>query len=457
MTLRWCFGVFVSVACAWGQNPLKDYVVSGDSAIGALPPVAVAKASVVQGLWSSDGRYLLVASVVNEGYRPFKAIPTWTLHPIFEEGSQLELQVFDTVTGQTKVVGSLPAGEYAFDSATFLTGSPVAFVVLMERKTDENGKVSDPSYDLARIDASRAEAETEVRLPPLGIYGRMRIFAAPRAPFAMVSVTNPAAHARSPWVDAWFRLDEDGTSTALGEGGESWTPVWTPDGKGLLFSDNRGDPTPTFFSLGVDGIKNLGKRVPHYEAPPKPGTASLVSLQLAAKPVGKLTVTSRALVMTTQGATQPNRAVLCRDADSTRMPGPIVAQISPNQGAVFYVSQGIGFVRPLVTISIEDFVAQLKEAAKQDAMDRARQIGVALNIYSSDNQDHMPDPRMNVASLLAPYLRSPDALDGFVYTCTQTDMTQSTSPSATAVGYVDTPYGRAIIHEDSSVEWRENP
>lgn len=112
-------------------------------------------------------------------------------------------------------------------------------------------------------------------------------------------------------------------------------------------------------------------------------------------------------------------------------------------------------IRRIQEISLEDYEALIREEYKQKALRTSKQIGIALHIYSADYDDFLP-PNANWKDNIQPYLNDRDMVAQFVYlgdglaTSSYDDLTQP-------LGYIDTPYGRAIVRVDASARWVPRP
>ncbi len=123
---------------------------------------------------------------------------------------------------------------------------------------------------------------------------------------------------------------------------------------------------------------------------------------------------------------------------------------SNNRYMCLYGPSGLRLI-PIKEYSAEDYLAYKKGWVRQDAITRGKMIGIALQIYLADYDDKFPDSA-GFKDSIAPYLKSLDQLEGFVYTLNGQLLT-SLDLRGTVVGFIDTEYGRAIVRPDSKVDW----
>jgi len=126
------------------------------------------------------------------------------------------------------------------------------------------------------------------------------------------------------------------------------------------------------------------------------------------------------------------------------------ATISPRNDAVAYLSGQSAFIRSLVKLKRSDYEVAMAEADRQKAMRTAKQVGLALAMYSGDADDAFP-PGGDIRDSVSPYIKNRSMLDGFTYT--YGGGTVSGNPSTTELGYVPTIGGRMVVYADGSVKF----
>ncbi|HEY3268273.1 MAG TPA: hypothetical protein VGM37_15240 [Armatimonadota bacterium] len=126
------------------------------------------------------------------------------------------------------------------------------------------------------------------------------------------------------------------------------------------------------------------------------------------------------------------------------------AVISPRWDGVCYLSDGMLFVRPLVRTPRTEYMQRKAAAARKAASENARQIGVALRMYSDDYDNQYPLPGDDMKVRVGPYIRDPDiwdAVGGFHYAFAGGSL-KGADPAVTEIGYYDVPGGRVIAYGD---------
>lgn len=122
----------------------------------------------------------------------------------------------------------------------------------------------------------------------------------------------------------------------------------------------------------------------------------------------------------------------------------------------FFVDRGGLEVVPLQVLSREEFEALFRDNVRQQAMSRAKQVGLGLLIYCSDYDDQLP-PADDWQSRIDPYIKNRELTNGFTYLLNGQNNAELKDPSNTAMGIVDTPIGSAIVRGDGSVIWKDRP
>lgn len=95
--------------------------------------------------------------------------------------------------------------------------------------------------------------------------------------------------------------------------------------------------------------------------------------------------------------------------------------------------------------------AELSSARKLAVL-QAKQCGLALIMYASDNDDVLPDSA-GVREAILPYLKDSTIASRLVLTMPRANMSEIEDPAQTRLGYVEGPGGRAIIYADGHVKW----
>ncbi|MCH7944745.1 MAG: hypothetical protein IIC73_01835 [Armatimonadetes bacterium] len=130
------------------------------------------------------------------------------------------------------------------------------------------------------------------------------------------------------------------------------------------------------------------------------------------------------------------------------------AKLAPNAGHVAYMAEGALFVKRLKKLSSREYEQYLYDVVKSRAMSQAKQVQLALLMYSADYDGLIPE-NLSPHSDLGPYVKNAALIDSFTYLFPGGLLTELEDPARTVLGYIDTPYGRATAYADGHVEWEE--
>lgn len=128
------------------------------------------------------------------------------------------------------------------------------------------------------------------------------------------------------------------------------------------------------------------------------------------------------------------------------------AAFAPTRDAVAYVTRSNLFVRRLIPASREQYERVLENTEKQELMDRAKQVGIAMHIYGTDYDNLLPLEN-GWQEAVMPYVKDRNLLKGFVFQLGGKDLTKFEDPTRTVMGYIEGKNGRAVVYADSSVKW----
>lgn len=127
--------------------------------------------------------------------------------------------------------------------------------------------------------------------------------------------------------------------------------------------------------------------------------------------------------------------------------------LSPTNDAVAYVDQGSAMVRLLAPVSREAYDEALANAARREALNKAKQVGLGILMYASDMDDVYPGQDVDLRQRIGPYLKNDRLFDGFTYVFQGGALTDIEKPAETVLGYVPGPGGRAIVYTDGHAKW----
>jgi hypothetical protein len=122
------------------------------------------------------------------------------------------------------------------------------------------------------------------------------------------------------------------------------------------------------------------------------------------------------------------------------------ATVAPGNRAIAYVSQGVAMVRKLVPVPKSAY-------EKAAVVEGAKQVGLALVMYSMDADDLFP-PNEGWRDITMPYIKDMGLLNSFVYTFPGGKLAEGADPAKQQIGYMSGPGGRATVYADGSVKWQ---
>jgi hypothetical protein len=130
--------------------------------------------------------------------------------------------------------------------------------------------------------------------------------------------------------------------------------------------------------------------------------------------------------------------------------------LSPDSGAVAYISQGILMVRELIPVNKQLLMDARDAAARTEALNKVKQVGLAVLMYAGDNDDNYP-PNQGFADSVSPYLKNNSLLNGYNYVFNGGNATDVENPASTMLGFLDCPGGRAVVYADGHAKFVANP
>ncbi|GBC94928.1 hypothetical protein HRbin16_00713 [bacterium HR16] len=400
----------------------------------------VAPPEVVNGKWSPDGRY---AIVVRRSVRP--AMPQSE-----PERVQWSILVWNQSQRRATEVwkGTVEDGHKLVQEIHWMAGAPVALLQMHGGVREVAENVVEEVTVFARLHASTGTLKIlgepgrwlEVNVSPVKpfalLLGRegyqvLRADGALGAPIPYEQVFAPSESRRPSWAWMIGTWTADGTrlvTVLLGK-----TPEGKPERKFILIDPLAGKSQP------------VSQEPPLYEPAPRrlPLRVEMVEGELkAGDSVAK--VRSAWLV----GA--KGRALLCADAQA--------ADLSPSGDAVWYISQGAAWVAPLQKLNREQYEAMHREALRETVLSNAKQIGLALLMYVQDYDETFPPNTGDVQAILMPYVKNQEIFNlpgtNFFYLMNMEALGSIDKPAETMMGYIQTPYGRAVIWVDGHVTWQ---
>jgi hypothetical protein len=131
------------------------------------------------------------------------------------------------------------------------------------------------------------------------------------------------------------------------------------------------------------------------------------------------------------------------------------ALLLPDASAVLYRSGDALFAVPLRRYPKAAFLDARRRAQQAAAMSNAKQIGVALMMYTQDYDETLPVANEGFMDQVSPYLADRDLFNnpatgapGFVYTHSGGLLSAIMNPGESSIGYLVGPGGRAVLFAD---------
>jgi hypothetical protein len=132
-----------------------------------------------------------------------------------------------------------------------------------------------------------------------------------------------------------------------------------------------------------------------------------------------------------------------------------LARVSPSQKTVAYITGGALLIREITPIDSKLAEKAEESKLKAKAIQEAKQVGTAINIFAADNDDQLPSGE-DFNQKLGPYLKNPKVLDGFTFNSKYKNMGEMKDPANEEMGFKSAPGGRAVVYGDGSVRWKPN-
>ncbi|MDW8291125.1 MAG: hypothetical protein RMM06_10400 [Armatimonadota bacterium] len=450
MSRRLCLLLLAALCGVWAvswvlaQSPEEvmrlPVVFTEREAVMVAPREFVAPPEVVDGRWSSDGRYALVV----------RRTPRLAIAEEEPERVPWSLLLWDRQQRRAREVwkGEVARGRELVRRIEWMAGAPVALLELHAgMRQDEAGMWGEVTAH------ARLHAPTGT-LKILGEPDRWRdVMVSPVKPFALLL-----------GEEGYQVLRADGLLTPLVPYerlfGGSWDArprwmwlmgSWTKGGDTLWVTRLRreaGDSRELIHYL-VDPVAVTV--TPAREKPPLHSPQpSRHGLEVAIVPAELRSGEDKAQVRSAWLVGKKGRVLVCADVQ--------VADLSPAGDAVWYVSQGAAWIAPLRKLSRQQYEALYREKLQETAVSYAKQIGLALMMYVQDFDETFPPNTGDLQWLLLPYLKDSRFFNlpgtNFFYLMNMETLGSIQTPSETMVGYIQTPYGRAVIWAVGHVTWQ---
>ncbi|MCX6368137.1 MAG: hypothetical protein NTX57_15755 [Armatimonadetes bacterium] len=142
------------------------------------------------------------------------------------------------------------------------------------------------------------------------------------------------------------------------------------------------------------------------------------------------------------------RALVAAEADSQSV------QLLRDLSAVLYTHDDALYAAPIASLDRVAFEKMMRELA----ISNAKQTGLGLMMYAQDYDENFPHDPSNVKEVIYPYIKNNDVIADFVYTYKgPLELSKVEKPAETAMGYIPSPGGRAVVYADGHVKWEPTP
>jgi hypothetical protein len=216
-------------------------------------------------------------------------------------------------------------------------------------------------------------------------------------------------------------------------------PRFQPEG-GLLVNREKG------IALDVKTMKAL-------PVPPrqKPAEGPLPSIQLTRavekSGINKTVVIRNELWMVAASSDDPNRAAVTFDGTWRHWLG---------ENGIAFDERGLLKVRPIIRMPRKPFLEAAAAAESRDRLSIAKQMGTAIAIYLSDNDDKLP-PSGDFTERMRPYVKNERMLQMYRYLLNDRIDVRTADVNNVETGVVQGRFGRAVGYLDTSARWFPNP
>jgi len=389
------------------SSPSDSALVDGDQVHVFLSPFLVAEGTCLDARWSDDGQYLIVVSekvqVPPSAFKEFMES-----RKTFQATSEVGIYIASMRTGTAKQVWHAERKPGSNAEIQFFRKSDAAVVHV----SDQSGETT-----VLRVTAGTSRVEIVETLPS-------RAYSLSRDPLGkfVASTTNEPRSVRfiGPSGDVLRRQPYSGEGIAWSKDGQPIVLGIGPRGKYVTI-------TPGSSEKWVNGVPA------YFEETDLPR-------RIAVQPSE----------MVLPGVKEPTPMVLAaiegRGRSIVVAVGAEIGRAGDSDDGVFYKSGTLNVVRPVIRVTKAAYDEMLARAERTEVMSRLSQIGKALMMYASDNDDQFP--AKDDLDSIQPYLGDASLLQGFAYN----GVTHfGDSPATTEAGFMLCPGGKAVLFQDGHV------
>ncbi|MGQ9791157.1 MAG: hypothetical protein ACUVR7_10910 [Armatimonadota bacterium] len=420
----WALGVMLWTPAQQSPTSLRHVVFVGRDVVFVAPRQMVALPQVAMAEWSPSGRYL-VAVTVQARWKDWQSEP---------EVLGWVASVWDNTRQQVRQVGKGVAGDQ-LEQFHWLGRSESAVALVLRRI----GPPEEEQFQrvLVLLNAPQASLKTLAT-----VSAETSLIVSPVAPMAILVDNGVVRLLRADGTSSDSMPLPVDVTNALRYGRREWSR----DGRQLFWQDL---PNGDWHTLDLTtGTITSSASPPQGQEQPAEQPKQALRIRVMAQSVGTGEYQAQTNALWLEG--EKSRALVCADVE--------FAKLSPRGDALFYVTQGAGFVAPLLRAPREVYEQARREAEQTVIVTNARQIALALLMYVQDYDERFPMGSMNIQSVLMPYLKNETVFNfpgtNFVYLMDGQPLQSIDRPAETMVGYIQAPGGRAVIWADGHVTWQ---
>ncbi len=423
----------------FGEAPsLSDVLLTDKDAFLLLAPELIAAPTVKIVAASANGKYILavreelrIRPNMVLGAQPLPSVPTTSL-VAYDAEKGVTKEIWKSVDSAVKVV-----------EMAWMPGTNNAFVLVLRAPAPD--AQSPGTFTLLRI--SRMMISYQYDSKP---NESIELEVSPDSPCAYVELFPSAGAWDPPSIQHWvFDVKGEKPLPLKIHPAESVTFLRWQSGATALFAEQfLNAPTqenrPALKCLVLDLLTGESSEC---DSPPPPvaeTTKPLLPLEIGAGTIpisgGDNPAAAKVVWLGVRGKSSGPKLTVCTDAED--------GQIIGDCGAIVYHSQGALWIRPIARTSRDQYEQAAIAAKKTEALSTGKQIGIAIVMFASDNDDAIPGAASFHDDVL-PYLKTGSLLDNFVYTGSG-----GTIAPTMELGYIPSPGGRAVLFGDGHVEWK---
>lgn len=444
------------------QTIQNSFISSGNDAYYIAPSKIVLDSEVAHITFTPEGRYAIIAGIQVQKLDPETSMRL-TLGLAIDNSKQLLIwKLWDTEKGWIRDIPAnivdliKPQQEDASYLSFDWTSQPA--LAILQRATQEGSTAKEIETEILRVDFITGQIKSFGKLP--GLYD-WQVMSSPKAP--IIILLHETRNKPLVPIDVKTTIEftvYDLNLNVLKRGADTFKGIvdfgeWTVDGRNLVGSLSvrhaiGATPTRTVLVLNTQ----TGQISPTTEKIP-------LLLDQNAEPALEL---STGIAPAAFGNAKNLIDVLWLSAKKSPNERPLMIAtevednywLSPRLDRIAYVSKNRLFSRDIAKIDLATFNKAMDEVSKREAIFRAKQVGLAILLYSTDSDDYLP-LKAGFDEGVYPYLKNRDLLNGFVYLMDGQNVSKIDDPVKTEVGYISTKTGRIVVYVDGHVKFKINP